>query len=60
LEDTVPPLLYEHMEKTVTSTNLSQETEKNNLLKYFDVLINNKITEIEAALAQAQPVEQTI
>lgn len=60
LEDTVPPMLYEHMEKTVTSTNLSEETEKNNLLRYFDVLISNKITEIEMAVGQAKPVEQTI
>ena len=56
LEDSVPENLYEKMKETITE--FSEEKERASVISYFDSLLKEKVSEIEAAINKLTPVQQ--
>lgn len=58
LEDTIPEVLYDKMAETTKMFSVGAE--KNNLVSYFQNLINQKITEFENSITKLAPVGEKI
>tara|TARA_R110000851_G_scaffold44148_6_gene108677 strand:- start:3161 stop:4027 length:867 start_codon:yes stop_codon:yes gene_type:complete len=58
LEDSLPEALYKSMDNICEPYTM--EKEKESIVKYFEVLITEKVSEFEASINKLKPVEENI